>query len=432
MPCLHAALLDCERAAVDDLIRNPMGLSSSRGAAGEGPPPAHEKDGAFVLLQRLRILPKNDGYAYVSDLDAFFSSLYNYYYMRGLGAIVGKGLVELVSLFFTLWLSLVLFAYIDWGALSQCNDEKTCHESFIEAYVVPSPFSSGEGRWLRNAWIITYCLLFSVYGLFCLVQYGHAVIASMESKLFLEEILAVSDKDLEMGRVEWEDIVERMSEAQRVGKCVSVCACVSACEIALPSIDAEGRPSLKFACTRPGGHPSRTGTRKDRDRGLAVAEPLVRDPAGRRRGRRRPHGSPCGGAADHAAGELPDRVLQPGAARPHRPRDALVLVVADARAARGQKSLLLEEHRVEPLLLRFKLHVQSLTEDPARVLQRSVLAAATVPPVRRGARHFHALPAVLRDPSFFHVERVRLAIHQRVPRAEGMVADGEMAVQRIQ
>lgn len=219
MPCLHAALLDCERAAVDDLIRNPMGLSSSRGAAGEGPPPAHEKDGAFVLLQRLRILPKNDGYAYVSDLDAFFSSLYNYYYMRGLGAIVGKGLVELVSLFFTLWLSLVLFAYIDWGALSQCNDEKTCHESFIEAYVVPSPFSSGEGRWLRNAWIITYCLLFSVYGLFCLVQYGHAVIASMESKLFLEEILAVSDKDLEMGRVEWEDIVERMSEAQRVGKC---------------------------------------------------------------------------------------------------------------------------------------------------------------------------------------------------------------------
>jgi autophagy-related protein 9 len=174
--------------------------------------------GAFVLLKRLKLMPKNDGYAYVSDLDAFFSSLYNYYYMRGLGSIIGKHIVELVSLFFTLWLSFVLFAYVDWTALSRCHDENTCHESLVDSYLIHRPFSSG-GSFLRKAWILIYTLLFSTYGFVCVLQFGHGIIASLESKIFLEEVLGVSDRDLEVGRYEWGEIVERMSEAQRVGRC---------------------------------------------------------------------------------------------------------------------------------------------------------------------------------------------------------------------
>ena len=173
---------------------------------------------AFVLLKRLKFLPKNDGYAYVSDLDAFFSSLYNYYYMRGLGSIIGKHIVELVSLFFTLWLSLILFAYVDWAALSHCNDEHTCHESFLDSYLIQSPFSSSRS-FFRKAWILIYTLLFSSYGVVCVLQFGHRIIASLESKVFLEEVLGVSDRDLEVGRFEWGDIVDRMSEAQRLGTC---------------------------------------------------------------------------------------------------------------------------------------------------------------------------------------------------------------------
>ena len=176
-----------------------------------------KEHGAFVLLRRLKLLPKNEGYAYVSDLDAFFTSLYTYYYHRGLGSIIGKGIVEIVSLFFTLWLSLVLFAYIDWKGLSICNDEHTCSESFIDSYIIQNPFSTGG--FLANTWIVIYCLLFSTYGFFCLVQFGHGIIASIESKLFLEEVLGVSDRDLDTGRIGWGDIVERMSEAQRMGEC---------------------------------------------------------------------------------------------------------------------------------------------------------------------------------------------------------------------
>ena len=56
-------------------------------------------------------------------------SVYNYYYHRGLNHILGKGLLELLSLFFTLWLSIALFAYLDWKAFIQCRDELTCRES---------------------------------------------------------------------------------------------------------------------------------------------------------------------------------------------------------------------------------------------------------------------------------------------------------------
>lgn len=220
----HAPLIENDHT-VDDIIRNPMEESlisssqrRSQATSRDNENNIDEASGAFVLLKRLKLLPKNDGYAYVSDLDAFFSSLYNYYFMRGLGAIVGKGIVEIISLFFTLWLSLVLFAYIDWRGLSQCNDENTCHGSFIESYIIQNPFSSG-GSIMRNSWIVMYCLLFSAYGFVCLMQFGHTVAASLECKIFLEEVLGVSDRDLEVGGVEWGDIVERMSAAQRMGKC---------------------------------------------------------------------------------------------------------------------------------------------------------------------------------------------------------------------
>jgi len=215
---------------VNELMNNPMASSSAPSSRRRPPRPRGSRAdvvddvvlddgtfGTFVLLRRLRILPKNDGYAYVSDLDAFFSSLYNYYYMRGLGSIIGKGFVEIASLFFTLWLSLVLFAYIDWGGLRGCHDEGTCRDSFVESYIVTNPFSTHSV--LRNSWIVVYCLLFSAYGFFCVMQYFHSIIASLECKVFLEEVLGVSDRDLEVGGVEWGDIVEKMSEAQRIGKC---------------------------------------------------------------------------------------------------------------------------------------------------------------------------------------------------------------------
>ena len=41
-----------------------------------------------------------------------------------------KGVVELVTLFITLWLSIFLFVYVDWKGLSTCHGENSCRPNF--------------------------------------------------------------------------------------------------------------------------------------------------------------------------------------------------------------------------------------------------------------------------------------------------------------
>lgn len=124
--------------------------------------PREEEHLHFFVVEKFQ-RPKDWGA--VADLDSFFSvrtcihasgllfelfpalalillsssiclqSVYNYYYHRGLYHIIGKGVLELLSLVFTLALSIVLFAFLDWRALFQCRDETTCHESFSDYLV---------------------------------------------------------------------------------------------------------------------------------------------------------------------------------------------------------------------------------------------------------------------------------------------------------
>lgn len=151
----------------------------------------------------------------ISDPDLFLSSLYNYYHKRGLGPIIGSGVVELCSLFFTLYLSYVIGACLDWNSLRTCHDENTCSENFNE-YWIHFPLLSDEHSLAKKAWIVIYCLLFMCYGIVCMVQFGYSVMASLESKLFMEEVLGVQDEDLTMGKVEWGEIVERMEKRSDV------------------------------------------------------------------------------------------------------------------------------------------------------------------------------------------------------------------------
>ncbi len=83
-----------------------------------------------------RLLHNNNPFAWnAGSTHITIQSLYNYYYHRGMIPIVGKGVVELVSLFFTLWLSVFLFAYLDWHELLTCVDEESCHDSLSD-YII--------------------------------------------------------------------------------------------------------------------------------------------------------------------------------------------------------------------------------------------------------------------------------------------------------
>ena len=91
----------------------------------------NQHDKKYVFLQTFRVKKERGT---VANLDLFFTSLYNYYYHRGVVPIIGKGIVELISLFFTLWLSVFLIAYVDWQRLRSCKDEETC-EDFLSGYI---------------------------------------------------------------------------------------------------------------------------------------------------------------------------------------------------------------------------------------------------------------------------------------------------------
>jgi hypothetical protein len=106
-----------------DSIGMGMGTSTMAGSMRD-----EESKNPFLILNNFRLAPKREGWEAVANLDLFFTSLYNYYHYKGLIPIVGRGLVELISLFFTLGLSVFLFVFLDWRTLATCRDENSCQD----------------------------------------------------------------------------------------------------------------------------------------------------------------------------------------------------------------------------------------------------------------------------------------------------------------
>lgn len=172
----------------------------------------------YVFLQPFRLLPQRDGWGAVADLDVFFTSLYQYYYHRGLLTLILKGIVELVTLFFTLGLSIFLFAYLDWSKLSDCKDETSCHYSF-SSYIIDKPFWDTNTSLAWKAWVLIYSLIFLAYGAFSAWSQWHAYQQARASKWFMEEQLGIGERKLQSGAVDWDrDIVTKVIQLQTSGQ----------------------------------------------------------------------------------------------------------------------------------------------------------------------------------------------------------------------
>jgi autophagy-related protein 9 len=148
----------------------------------------------------------------VANLDLYFSGLYNYYYQRGLVPILGNGWLQLVTLFFTLCLSIFLFAYVDWKDSVVVSMNR--HSDFVQAYLIKKPFLSG----VWNAIVILYCILFLAYGLFLQRGLLRSVLESLQMIRF-EDRLGISARKLEGGAVDWDrDVVTKLLELQQSGQ----------------------------------------------------------------------------------------------------------------------------------------------------------------------------------------------------------------------
>jgi len=199
---------------------NPMAengnMNTSGGMDGNGGSNANENtsEKKFVFLDQFRLLPKRDGWGAVANLDLFLTSLYHYYYHRGIVPIIGKGVVELISLFFTLWLSVFLFQYLDWRKLWNCRDEESC-EANLADYIIDKPFASVS---IWNFLIVLYILLFTAYGLFAISTFLTSIRQALEAKHIYEDKLGFSARKLEGGAVEWHEICQKILQLQHSGE----------------------------------------------------------------------------------------------------------------------------------------------------------------------------------------------------------------------
>jgi len=179
----------------------------------------NNSNNAYVFLQPFRLLPRNEGWGAVADLDVFFTSLYQCYYHRGFTTLAMKGLVELVTSFFTLGLSIFLFSCLDWSALSSCTEEATCHAKFSD-YIISNPFSqknNTSSAW--KVWIFLYSVIFFLYGSFSVWSWWHALQQARASKLFMEEQLGIGEQKLQSGAVDWDvHVVSKIQQLQTSGQ----------------------------------------------------------------------------------------------------------------------------------------------------------------------------------------------------------------------
>jgi hypothetical protein len=165
----------------------------------------------FIFLRPFRTPLTTEGWGAVADLDVFFTHLYHYYYHRGCVPIIGKGVVDVLVLVMTLLLSVVLFVYVDWSALSHCHDEATCHAQ-LGMYLRHRPLAQVT---LWNAIVLVYCLLFSIYTVFACWSLMITVQSAYHAKHIFEDYLGISARKLEGGAVEWDrDVVHKLATLQ--------------------------------------------------------------------------------------------------------------------------------------------------------------------------------------------------------------------------
>ena len=165
--------------------------------------PPTEATGDYLLLPHFT----RHHHASVDNLDVFFHSLYQYYYHRGLVPWLGQGVVELITLFFTLWLSVWLCG-VDWMALATCHDEATCRGNLTEYWA---------WRW---SWGLTiYGAVFLVYGLWATWSFGQTIQHAYRAKFVFEDRLGISQRKLEGGAVDWDrDVVAKLVELHESGE----------------------------------------------------------------------------------------------------------------------------------------------------------------------------------------------------------------------
>ena len=168
-----------------------------------GSSPNGESEGNLLLKERARSLR-------IDNLDAWFTSLYDYYHDKGFYCIVTSRVVNLLTLGFTIVFSAWLLLFVDWRYLStECAEdargrasagaEGTC--DVLRDATFASPLSHRST--LANVVVVTYLLIFSLYWTWSLARLATDLRPLLEMRSFCNNKLQLSDRDVQARPVHW-------------------------------------------------------------------------------------------------------------------------------------------------------------------------------------------------------------------------------------
>ena len=95
------------------------------------------------------------------SLDAFYGHMYQFYCFRGLAAILISQFCNIITVGFTVCLSILLIAFIDWNGLMQCESEASCHR--LGTYIVSNPFRHNTSRAVVSMIYMILCISYWIW-----------------------------------------------------------------------------------------------------------------------------------------------------------------------------------------------------------------------------------------------------------------------------
>ncbi|XP_054801760.1 autophagy-related protein 9-like isoform X2 [Prosopis cineraria] len=147
----------------------------------------------------------------IADLDLFFERLYSYYCEKGLGCIIVKWTVELLSLGFTICFSGFFLLYVDWNGLRNAK----CGMDAVESGIKPCNLAKEALRQLpltpltlTKTIIVVYLGIFSIFWIFCFLRFFNQLKDILEIRQFYHNSLHVTDDDIQT--MPWATILEKV------------------------------------------------------------------------------------------------------------------------------------------------------------------------------------------------------------------------------
>lgn len=134
----------------------------------------------------------NHGWRHVKNLDAFYKNMYRFYEQKGLYAILLSEATAVLSLGFTIGISIFLIAFLNWPALLACTDEETCRD--VNQNFVLNPFAHTPT--LYSVFTALYFILFGLLWVMRAIMAVNAVSNAFEMEEFYRLQLRVQSADL--------------------------------------------------------------------------------------------------------------------------------------------------------------------------------------------------------------------------------------------